>query len=145
MTEWLTTSEHDFQVCIGGLRELFRTGKVKKVKAIGGKRSLNQNDISHVWYQQMAREDRQDDYAGHRRYCKLHHGVPIMREDSDFKASYDLVIKHQPYAVRLQAMDHWPVTSLMNKEQMTRFLEAVRDDYKQQRDVTLEFPSDRGP
>jgi thiamine kinase-like enzyme len=88
----------------------------------------------------MAREDRQEDARGHRRYCKLHHGVPILRaEDADFREAYDAVIKPLDYETKLKAMDHWPVTSLMNKAQMSKFLEDIREDYRK-RGVQLQFP-----
>ena len=145
MTEWLTYSDAAFQTCIGDLRELHKAGKLRKVKAVSKGRSLNQNDISHVWYEQMGREDRQDDARGHRRYCKLHHGVPIMRsDDADFREAYDAIIRPLPYELKLVAMDHWPVTSLMNTDQMTKYLEAVQKDYRDNRGVTLEFPPPHG-
>ena len=142
MTDFLATTEIALQSVIGDLREDFRThGFVRGKWTTGRKRSLNQNDISHVWYEQMAREDRQDDIQGHRRYCKLHHGVPILRaDDADFREAYDAVIRPLAYDLKLKAMDHWPVTSLMNKAQMTKYLEEVQADYRKNRNVVLEFP-----
>lgn len=144
MTDFAAYSEIALQSLIGDLREAFRQhGAVRGRYTAGKKRSLNQNDISHVWYEQMAREDRQEDAAGHRRYCKLHHGVPILRaEDGDFREAYDAVIRPLAYELKLIAMDHWPVTSLMNKAQMTAYLEAVQADYGR-RGVRLEFPMER--
>jgi len=134
-------SEIALQSFIGELRESFRThGFLRVTVKEGRKRSLNQNDISHAWYEQMAREDRQDDTQGHRRYCKLHHGVPILRaDDADYREAYDAVIKPLSYELKLKAMDHWPVTSLMTKAQMTKYLENVQDDYRG-RGVQLRFP-----
>ena len=70
-----------YPLALGEVREQYRLHKRVKVKVTAGKRSLPQNDISHAWYEQMALEDRQEDARGHRRYCKLHHGVPIRREE----------------------------------------------------------------
>lgn len=144
MTDIAVYSDLTLSQAIGEVREAYRKHGRCKVRITTGKRSLNQNDISHVWYEQMALEDRQDDARGHRRYCKLHHGVPILRaEDEDFRAAYDAVIKPLAYPLRLQAMDHWPVTSLMNKAQMTAYLEAVQADYRDNRNVVVEFPQVR--
>jgi hypothetical protein len=143
VSEFIVNSEEALSRTFGELRELFRANRYLKLKATAGKkRSLNQNDLSHVWYEQMAREDRQEDARGHRRYCKLHHGVPILRaEDSDFREAYDAVIRPLAYELKLVAMDHWPVTSLMTKPQLSAYLEAVQADYGK-RGVALEFPQD---
>lgn len=141
MSEWVANSEQSLQTMLGDLREEFRTAKYLKVKCTTGrKRSLSQNDISHAWYQQMAREDRQEDELGHKGYCKLHHGVPILRaEDADFRAAYDASIKHLTYEQKREAMKLFPVTSLMTKPQLTKYLEAVQRDYET-RGIYLKFP-----
>jgi hypothetical protein len=140
MAEWLTYSEADLQTCIGDLRELHRAGKLRKVKSVDGKRSLNQNDISHVWYEQMAREDRQEDALGWKSYCKLHHGIPILRaEDAEFRAFYDAALKSLSYEQKREAMKYLPVTSLMTKPQLSRYLGAVQADFAG-RHIYLQFP-----
>lgn len=144
MTEIAVYSDALLAQALGEVRETYRRAGRCKVKVTTGKRSLNQNDISHVWYAQMAMEDRSEDARGHRRYCKLHHGVPILRpEDDEFRAGYDSVIRPLDYEQKLIAMDFWPVTSRMNKDQMTRFLDAVQKDYRENRNVILEFPMER--
>ena len=144
MTDIAVYSDSTLAQALGEVRDAYRTYKRCKVKVTTGKRSLNQNDISHVWYAQMAMEDRSEDARGHRRYCKLHHGVPILRpEDEDFRVAYDSVIRPLDYGQKLVAMDFWPVTSRMNKDQMTRFLEVVQRDYRENRNVILEFPMER--
>lgn len=142
MSEFILNSETSLQSFIGELRELWHKHKFVKVKTTTGrKRSLDQNAISHVWYAQMAREDRQHDELGHKAYCKLHHGVPILRaEDSEFRAFYDLALIGLTYEQKIEAMKSCvPVTSRMNKEQLSKYLEAVQADY-QSRGIWLEFP-----
>lgn len=144
MTDINVYSDATLSQALVEVRETYRKHGRAKVRVTAGRRSLNLNNISHVWYAQMAIEDRQDDARGHRRYCKLHHGVPILRADSeDFREAYDAVIRPLDYSLKLVAMDHWPVTSLMDNAQMTKYLEAVRDDYRDNRGVILEFPQDR--
>lgn len=141
MTDWIANSEPALQTLIGELREMWRQHKFLRVTAKAGKaRSLDQNAISHAWYQQMAREDRQDDELGHKGYCKLHHGIPILRaEDAEFRAFYDGALKGLTYEQKREAMKYVPVTSLMTKPQLSKYLEAVQSDYAT-RGVHLEFP-----
>lgn len=141
MTAWVINSEQSLQSAIGDLREMWNTYKFVKLNAKTGKaRSLDQNAISHAWYEQIARELREDDIIGHKCYCKLHHGVPILRaEDEEFREAYDAVIKRLTYEQKLIAMRHWPVTSIMTKQQLSAYLESVQADFKA-RGVRLEFP-----
>lgn len=141
MTAWVINSESSLQSAIGDLREMWNTYKFVKLNAKTGKaRSLDQNAISHAWYEQIARELREDDIIGWKCYCKLHHGVPIIRaEDEEFREAYDAVIKRLTYEQKLIAMKHWPVTSIMTKQQLSAYLESVQADFKA-RNVRLEFP-----
>lgn len=141
MTAWVINSEQSLQSAIGDLREMWNTYKFVKLNAKTGKsRSLDQNAISHAWYEQIARELREDDIIGWKCYCKLHHGVPILRsEDEEFRDAYDSVIKRLTYEQKLIAMKHWPVTSIMTKAQLSAYLESMQADFKA-RGVLLEFP-----
>lgn len=104
------------------------------------KRSTEQNSISHAWYSQIANELPEDDALGWKCYCKLHHGVPILRaEDAQFKEFYDSAIKGMDYEKKLTAMRFLPVTSLMDKPQLSAYLESVQADFMR-RGVMLEFP-----
>ena len=134
-------SDASLQSFIGEIREMYRVHRYVKATAKTGKaRSLDQNAISHTWYEQIARELREDDAMGHKCYCKLHHGVPILRaEDEQFREAYDAVIKGLAYEQKMIAMRHWPVTSIMTKPQLSKYLEAMQDDFAK-RGVRLEFP-----
>ncbi len=93
-------------------------------------RTSAQNAFSHAWYEEIASAIREDDAAGWKCYCKLHHGVPILRaEDDEFRAAYDTAIKGLTYEQKLAAMHVLPVTSRMNVTQLTKYADAVRDDF----------------
>ena len=144
MAETIINSEQSLQAAIGELREAW--GKSRYVRMIlrAKKRSLDQNALAAVWYEQMAREDRQDDVLGHKGYCKLHHGVPILRaEDAEFREFYDGALKGLTYEQKREAMKFVPVTSRMSVPQLTAYLEAVHADYAS-RGVHLQFPAARG-
>jgi hypothetical protein len=106
------------------------------------RRSLEQNNFSHAWYEQMAKELPEDDALGWKCYCKLHHGVPILRaENEQFREAYDSTIKGMTYEQKLQVMKILPVTSLMTKPQLSNYLKEVQEDFLR-RGVRLEFPAD---
>lgn len=94
--------------------------------SMGRDRSLDQNRLQFLWARE-ASEQRGDMTADEVR-CewKLHHGVPIMREDSaEFREIYDTAIKPLPYEMKLKAMQFIPVTSEMKVRQMVRYLDII--------------------
>ena len=138
--QMIVNSDISLQQAIGDMRNLYKHHRFVRVKMTTGKaRSLDQNGISHVWYEQVSRELREDTPLGVKCFCKLHYGVPIMRaEDEEFRALYDSVIKPLGYEKKLEAMKVWPVTSIMNKDQLSQYLTAMQDGYSGR--VRLEFP-----
>lgn len=142
MAEIIINSEVSLQDAIGLLRETWQKNRYVRMVLKAKRRSLDQNALAAVWYEQMAREDRQDDALGHKAYCKLHHGVPILRaEDEEFRKFYDGALKGLTYEQKRDAMKFVPVTSIMSVEQLSKYLDAVHDDYTR-RGVGLEFPPD---
>ena len=141
MTQIIINSQESLQSAIGDIRSMWEQAKFLRLDVKRGKdRSLDQNAISHAWYEQLARELREDDALGWKCYAKLHCGVPILRtEDGEFRESYDAVIKPLSYENKLIAMRCWPVTSIMTKPQLSKYLEAMQADFAK-RHVLLTFP-----
>lgn len=110
----------------------------------GRDRSTEQNRLAFKWYAEISDqtgEDREDVRAR----CKLEIGVPILREDVEkFRATYDRVIKPLAYAEKLALIrdTDLPVTSLMNVEQMSRYMDIM---FRRHADigVVLTIPPDR--
>jgi hypothetical protein len=96
-----------------------------------GDRSLDQNALSHVWYGQVSKQGRDMSTAQVRRWCKLHLGVPIMRaHEESFRQAWDSMIKERMfYWEKLALMDWWPVTSIMTREQMSEYLDAMQQHF----------------
>lgn len=142
MPTWTINSVASLQSCIGDVRELFERHKFLKMTIRTGKdRSLDQNAISHCFYEQLARELKEDDALGWKCFSKLHFGVPILRtEDAEFREFYDTSIKGMSYEKKLVAMKYLPVTSLMTKTQLSKYLEAMQAHFADQ--VKLEFPAE---
>lgn len=141
MSAYVINSDQSLQSFIGEIRELYRQHRyIKATTKTGKARSLDQNSLSHVWYEQIARELREDDALGWKCYAKLHHGVPILRaEDEQFREAYDATIKGMTYEQKLIAMRMLPVTSLMTKPQLSAYLVSIQEDFAR-RGVMLEFP-----
>lgn len=140
MSALIINSAESLQRAIGDLREGFDRHKYLRVSVKTGKdRSLDQNAISHAWYEQLSRENREDDALGWKCFCKLNFGVPILRaEDAEFREFYDGAIRSSlSYEQKLVAMKYLPVTSEMTKQQLSKYLEAMQGYFT---DVRLEFP-----
>ena len=140
MTTYMLNSEYSLQSALGEIRDLWKFHKWLKVTVQTSKpRSIDQNAISHAWYEQLARELPEDDAICWKSYCKLHFGVPLLRaEDQQFREFYDNAMKNSlTYEQKLAAMKFVPVTSLMTKAQLSKYLEAMQAGIG--RGVVLEF------
>ena len=103
------------------------------------RRSLPQNDKSHVWYNEV---DKQLclPVGTTKCECKLYFGVPILRaENEDFCQGYDRLIKNRmTREEKLELMRWFPVTSLMTKAQKSRYMESVQHYYADQMGIVLD-------
>lgn len=147
MPSIIVNSAERLQAILGDIREQWGKHHYLRVTIKTGKdRSLDQNAISHAWYEQIARELREDSPEGVKEECKLRFGVPIMRaDDEDFREMYDVAIKgHLSYEQKLKAMRFLPVTSLMTVSQLSRYLVDMQNHFAT-RGVLLEFPDDAQP
>lgn len=128
--------------CIGEIRAAYAKHRRLKVVIRAGKRSLDHNALSHIWYAQVSTELRQDTPEKVHCECKLRFGVPILRaEDDDFRAFYDVAIKGRlTYEEKLEAMRFIPVTSLMTPAQMKRYMDDVQMSYAGT--VELKYPQE---
>ena len=145
MTSRVITSESE----LAGLVRLLEGRKLPFTVAIkaGKHRTNNQNSLQRKWVQEAA-DQLQDETAEEKRgYCKLHFGVPILRNcDPAFAAEYDAIIKPLPYEQKLRLMMvpfDFRVTSLMNTKQKTSYLDAVSAHFRGL-GVELTIPEPRG-
>lgn len=110
-------------------------------KPFSKKRSLDQNALKSVWYREAALMIPSDEET-EERFCKLHFGVPILRaENEKFRKLYDKVMGRGftilTYEEKLEAMDILPVTSLMQTDQMTDYLNRMQVHYAKQYGIAL--------
>ena len=110
----------------------------------GRDRSSEQNRLAFKWYVEISEqtgEDREDVRAR----CKLEIGVPILRGAHEkFRKTYDKIVKPLAYPEKLDLIrdTEMPVTSLMNVEQMSRFLDIVFRRHAEM-GIALTVPEDR--
>lgn len=146
MTSTLRTveSEHD-------RTRLYRWLATRKLPFVvtlteGVKRSARQNRLNRQWMSDIARQLHWEvEYA--RGYCKLHFGVPILKNDDEaFAAEYDEVIKPLPYEQKLKLMMEpfdFGITRRMTVKQETQYLDAVHRHFAEQ-GVVLTDPEQLG-
>ena len=95
----------------------------------GRNRSIEQNRLQRLWINEAAEQLKEDTPEGYRAYCKLHYGVPILRnEDDDFREAYDKHIRPHSYEDKLAMMAiplDFPVTRLMKMGQKKRYLDDI--------------------
>jgi hypothetical protein len=94
----------------------------------GRKRSCEQNRLQHLWHKEAAEQLLDGSAEEKRGYCKLHFGVPIMRENDEFREAYDKVIMPLQYELKILSMQSpldFPVTSLMTVKQKSAFLDQI--------------------
>jgi hypothetical protein len=128
----IINSERSLAEVTNRLIELWHAKKYLRLSIKTGKdRSLDQNAISHCWYEQIAKE-----VGGSaeqvKRECKLLYGVPILRaSDAEFSDWCVSALDWLGYEEKVEAMKWIDVTSLMSVEQMADYLTAMQADHAQ--------------
>ncbi|MFJ7312928.1 hypothetical protein ACIQVE_09180 [Pseudomonas sp. NPDC098747] len=124
------------------LSGMFRDKKFVVVSLRPGKdRTLDQNRLWFAMYKRISEMTQIGDEADARRYCKLHIGVQILlNEDAGFQVEWYRVMRHLPYATKLEMMggcklfgpDGFPVTSLFNRAQGVAYTDRIVARFGQQ-------------
>lgn len=108
----------------------------------GMPRTTRQNALQRKWCTEVSEQlgDRTPEQV--RGYMKLHHGIPIRREDPEFDAAYRDRIIGLTYEMKMALMMEpfdLAVTRDMTRKQLSRYLDAVMGDFTQQ-GVVLTMP-----
>lgn len=108
------------------------------------KRSTPQNSLQHKWLTEIAQQKKQHNYEEYRALCKLWFGVPILcAADAEYEAVYMADVEPLPYETKVALMTRpidLPVTRLMNKEQMSEYLQAIYDHFTTKHNLRLTQP-----
>ena len=105
------------------------------------KRSLSQNSWLHVWCSKVEKVEQEFTAADVKCLCKLNLWIAILRgDDPEYNDICETVIDPLPYPDKIKAMMIFPVTSLMNTDQLNRAMVAMHDYYLGR--VELKFPDE---
>lgn len=110
----------------------------------GKHRTTHQNRLQRQWMVEIAAQlgDRTPEEV--RGYCKLHFGIPILRENDAFRKEYDDLVRPLPYEAKLKLMMEpfdFGVTRIMTTRQKTEYLDAVHKHFSEQ-GLVLTNPED---
>lgn len=111
----------------------------------GKHRTNDQNKLQRLWVLEISAQLGDQTPEEVRGYCKLHFGVPILRNENDaFRNGYDEVVKPLSYELKLKLMMEpisLPVTSIMTTRQKTAYLDEIHRHYSMQ-GIILTNPED---
>lgn len=143
MTTRIIENHWDRQLLFKYLEQ--QNGPVTVTITKGKHRTNDQNRLQRLWITEIAAQ-KFEPTEDVRAYCKLHIGIPILRNENEaFKADYDEIIKPLPYELKLRMMKeplNWPVTSIMNTKQKTAYLDEVHRTFSEQ-GIVLTNPEDQ--
>ena len=143
MIKWTITRHSKFK-CIEEIKNLDEDAQwLVEIKKHN--RSEMQNRTVFMWYREIAKDKGDETATEVRPYCKLHYGVPILREDNDdFREDYDQIVRPLSYENKLKIMVEpldLPVTRIMSVDQMQRYMEEV-EKYGYSFGVELTIPNE---
>lgn len=126
---WIVNSDFSLKQFINFAEEHYNKHKyVVFTWRHGKQRTLKQNNLQRLWLGEAAKQGDQT-AEEYRAYCKLHFGVPIMRQQSEvFREKYDRIIKPLDYEQKLELMMvpfDFPVTRLMDTANEGKYLDKV--------------------
>ena len=111
----------------------------------GKHRTTYQNKLQRLWVKEVAEQLGDVTPEEIRGYCKLHLGVPILREENEaFRDRYDAIVKPLPYEQKLAVMQEpldMPITRIMTTAQKHRYLDAIWQHFSE-KGIVLTNPED---
>ena len=129
---WTVNSDQSEAAFIEHIKWRRQQKKFIRVELYDSARTIDQNAMTFELYQTIGRTLYGGDTEFARNECKLQYGVPIMRRDSEkFRQSYDKVIKPHDHKTKLEIMEMLPVTRLMDRAQISEYIEHVKNVYTQ--------------
>ena len=127
--KWIINKTNKKQ-CLDYINEL-KTDEKHTVEVKKLSRSDMQNNTAFMWYKEIALAKGDENPTDIRAYCKLHFGVPILREDNEeFRIAYDKAVKPLTYDKKLLVMVEpldFPVTRMMTTDQMQRYMDNIQE------------------
>lgn len=137
----LINSQGKLTEAVTALQRAFADKKYLTVTVKTGRdRTLDQNALWFAMYKRIA-QVMEWHIEDARRHCKLHFGVPLMRNEcAEFRQNWNELLLHLSYEKKLELMgankllgpDGFPVTRLFNRAQGIEYTNAIVDDFREQ-------------
>lgn len=127
ITRWVR-NDKDKQLLVSYLLSQDKPFTCTIEKGLREKRSNDQNRLQRLWLKEAEAQGDMtaEEYRG---YCKLHFGVPILRNECDtFLEAYDSKVKPYSYEQKLMFMQEpfdFPVTRIMTVKQKHKYLNMM--------------------
>jgi len=127
--QWIVNSDFSLKQFVNFAQEEYQKRKyVVFTWRHEKQRTSRQNRLQRLWLDEAAKQGDQT-AEEYRAYCKLHFGVPIMRQQSQvFREKYDRIIKPLDYEQKLELMMvpfDFPVTRLMDTANEGKYLDKM--------------------
>jgi hypothetical protein len=141
MTDRIVENEQDRQMLI----KFVQSQKLPFTATVtaGKHRTTLQNKLQRLWVKEIAEQMGDRSAEEVRGYCKLHIGVPMLREENEaFRKGYDEVIRPLTYEHKLKAMMEpldFPITRIMTTRQKKAYLDAIHREFSE-RGIVLTDP-----
>jgi hypothetical protein len=114
------------------IAELFADKKYIRFSWSFEKRSLDQNALLNIWYREIGNE-LGEEAIDVRARCKLDYGVPIRRREEKFNKVWKALeqrvfnaYKSTPREVALAFIREFAITSEMDTQQMTEYMQTIK-------------------
>lgn len=126
MKELLINSATSLGIAINEITEIFKDKKYLSVKLYAGKRTIDQNSLTYVFYKAVSDQKGDMTELEVRRHCKFFYGLPILKRNSGYAAFLErlgtLSMSHEE---KLESMDYLDVTSIMSVTELREYLDTM--------------------
>ena len=130
MTKLIVNSGSTLKKAQTELKLAFESEHYVTVTIKAGKRSLDQNALSHHWHKELSEQGDMLPEEYHAE-CKYYQGMTILAEtDEEYVAVIRKAFRPLTHEERMIAMKKIQVTSLFNRDQMTRYLSQIKLKYE---------------
>ena len=127
----IVNSDRTLAEAVGKVKREFEKHKYISIKIDTRKRSSQSNSLQFHWYKELAQQSEDTTESHWRCYCKYHFGLAIRAEaDQDFADDMYKPLKAVPYESRLKVMRYVDVTSKFNRDQMSRYLNEIKQHFE---------------
>lgn len=130
MDKLIINSKSTLKIAQTTLSQVFDEFHYLSVTIKAGKRSLDQNALSHHWYGELSQQGDMLPEEYHRE-CKFYHGMTILAEtDEKYVSIIRKSMKYLTHEEKIYSLKETAVTSKFTRDQMARYLSQIKLKYE---------------